>query len=42
LAGFESGKLVTNIDTQYAAKDAGKAHQRLENNDTMGKLICYW
>jgi putative PIG3 family NAD(P)H quinone oxidoreductase len=42
LADFDSGKLVPNIDTELAAKDVGKAHQRLENNDTMGKLICCW
>lgn len=42
LADFDSCKLVPNIDTEYAAKDVGKAHQRLEDNNTMGKLICCW
>jgi NADPH:quinone reductase-like Zn-dependent oxidoreductase len=42
LADFDSGQLFPNIDTVYAAKDIGEAHQRLENNDTMGKLIGCW
>ena len=42
LADFDSGKLIPNIDSLFAAKDIGKAHQRLENNDTMGKLIGCW
>jgi NADPH2:quinone reductase len=42
LEDFDSCKLVPNIDTEYATKDVGKAHQRIEDNDTMGKLICCW
>lgn len=42
LADFDSGHLYPNIDTVFAAKDVGAAHQRLENNDTMGKLIGCW
>jgi putative PIG3 family NAD(P)H quinone oxidoreductase len=42
LSDFSNGKLVANIDTEFTAKDAGIAHQRLENNDTMGKLIGCW
>jgi putative PIG3 family NAD(P)H quinone oxidoreductase len=42
LADFDNGKLIPNIDTEFAAKDVGKAHQRLESNDTMGKLIGCW
>jgi NADPH2:quinone reductase len=42
IADFDSRKLISNIDTVFAAKDVGKAHQRLEDNDTMGKLICCW
>lgn len=42
IADFYSRKLIPNIDTVFAAKDVGKAHQRIENNDTMGKLICCW
>lgn len=42
LADFASGKLVPNIDSQFAAKDIGKAHHRLENNDSMGKLVGCW
>ncbi|WP_339720373.1 NAD(P)H-quinone oxidoreductase [uncultured Paraglaciecola sp.] len=42
LADFDNGKLFPNIDSKFAAKDIGKAHQRLESNDTMGKLIGCW
>jgi NADPH2:quinone reductase len=42
LADFVNGNLIPNIDSEFAVKDVGLAHQRLENNDTMGKLICYW
>jgi putative PIG3 family NAD(P)H quinone oxidoreductase len=42
LADFGSGKLIPNIDSEFSAKDVGKAHQRLESNDTMGKLIGCW
>ena len=42
LAEFDTRKLIPNIDTEFAAKDVGKAHQRLENNDTKGKLIGCW
>ena len=42
LADFNGRKLVPNIDTQFAAEDVGEGHQRLENNDTMGKLIGCW
>ena len=41
-ADFHSRKLIANIDTVFAAEDVSKAHQRMENNDTMGKLICCW
>ena len=42
LADFDDRKLIPNIDTQFAAKDVGNAHQRIEDNDTMGKLIGCW
>ncbi|WP_299074648.1 NAD(P)H-quinone oxidoreductase [uncultured Paraglaciecola sp.] len=42
LADFDSGKLFPNIDTEYTANDMGQAHQRIENNNTMGKLIGAW
>ena len=42
LADFDREKLMPNIDTEFAAKDVGKAHLRLESNHTMGKLICVW
>lgn len=42
LTDFAKGKLVPNIDSEFAAKDMGKAHQRIEDNDTMGKLIGCW
>jgi putative PIG3 family NAD(P)H quinone oxidoreductase len=42
LAKFSSRELTPCIDTVYPAKEVGLCHQRLENNDSMGKLICYW
>ena len=42
LPDFESGLLTPNIDTVYDVKNVGLAQQRIENNDTMGKLICSW
>ena len=42
LAKFASKDLLPCIDTVYPASDVGLCHQRLENNDSMGKLICYW
>jgi putative PIG3 family NAD(P)H quinone oxidoreductase len=42
LADFDNRKLVPNIDTEFSAKNVGKAHLRIENNDTMGKLIGCW
>lgn len=42
LGDFANGKLIANIDSQLPAKDVGKAHQRVENNQTMGKLIGCW
>jgi NADPH2:quinone reductase len=42
LADFDAGNLMPNIDTEFAAQDVGKAHQRIENNNTMGKLIGCW
>jgi NADPH2:quinone reductase len=42
LADFDDHALIPNIDTEFSAKDVGIAHQRLEDNDTMGKLIGCW
>lgn len=42
LGKFSSQELLPCIDTVYPASEVGHCHQRLENNDTMGKLICYW
>ncbi|MBU3002734.1 NAD(P)H-quinone oxidoreductase [Paraglaciecola arctica] len=42
LVDFDSGQLFPNIDSEYPASDIGKAHQRIENNQTMGKLIGCW
>jgi putative PIG3 family NAD(P)H quinone oxidoreductase len=42
LANFASKELAPCIDTVYPANEVGLCHQRLENNDSMGKLICYW
>jgi putative PIG3 family NAD(P)H quinone oxidoreductase len=42
LAKFATKELEPVIDTVYQAKDVAIAHQRIEKNDTMGKLVCYW
>lgn len=42
LPEFLKGDLHPNIDSYFAAKDIAVAHERLENNDTMGKLIGVW
>ena len=39
---FASAVLRPVIDTVYAADQVAIAHQRMEDNDTMGKLICCW
>lgn len=42
LASFAEGTLKANIDSLYSANDIGLAHQRLEDNQTLGKLIGLW
>ena len=42
LKTFEGGDIHPNIDSYYSAKDISLAHERLENNETMGKLIGLW
>lgn len=42
LAAFDTGALKVNIDTVFAAGDIAQAHQRLENNDSMGKFVGRW
>lgn len=39
---LESGALKPNIDSYYAARDMTIAHKRIEENQTMGKLIGIW
>ncbi|MFT4939943.1 MAG: NADPH2:quinone reductase [Paraglaciecola sp.] len=39
---FDTAELLPSIDTVYAANEVSIAHQRIEDNDTMGKLICRW
>lgn len=39
---FDSKELQVNVDTFYAAKNIGAAHQRVEDNQTKGKLIGVW
>ncbi|MFQ3235811.1 MAG: NADPH2:quinone reductase [Paraglaciecola sp.] len=41
-SSFELTQLVPAIDTVYPPEDISIAHQRLEDNDTMGKLIGRW
>ena len=42
LASFEQGELKANIDTIYPISKVSEAHRRIENNDTIGKLIISW
>lgn len=42
LPAFESGTLVSNIFNSYPASSIDEVHRRLENNDSIGKFICYW
>jgi NADPH2:quinone reductase len=39
---FDTAELLPTIDTVFAADQVAIAHQRIEDNDTMGKLICCW
>ena len=39
---FELGDMHPNIDSYYSAQDISLAHERLESNQTMGKLIGLW
>ncbi len=39
---FKTGKLKPVIDTVYAVEKITEAHTRMEDNDTIGKLICTW
>lgn len=40
--GLEQQCLKANIDSSYAAADVGLAHERMQNNQNIGKLVCYW
>ena len=42
LIRFDNGDLRPVIDTQYNVKDIALTHERLERNDTMGKLVVCW
>ncbi|MBN7824427.1 NAD(P)H-quinone oxidoreductase [Bowmanella dokdonensis] len=42
LPAFDSGTLRVCVDTCYPADQIHLAHQRLETNQSMGKLIGYW
>ncbi|GAC25184.1 quinone oxidoreductase PIG3 [Paraglaciecola mesophila KMM 241] len=42
LIHFDNGDLRPVIDTQYNVKDIALTHERLERNDTMGKLVVCW
>ncbi|KAI1822044.1 zinc-binding alcohol dehydrogenase domain-containing protein 2 [Xylaria intraflava] len=37
---FESGKLKVRIDSVFPMADVAKAHELMERNGTMGKIIC--
>lgn len=40
MSHFESGKLKVQIDSVFPWEDIIKAHELLEKNTTMGKIIC--
>lgn len=42
MAAFEDGSLQVNIDSVLTIDDINIAHQRLENNQSQGKLIVRW
>jgi len=42
LPAFSNGELTVNIDTVYGVNDIGLSHQRLEQNDTQGKIVIRW
>ncbi|MCU7553940.1 NAD(P)H-quinone oxidoreductase [Alteromonas sp. ASW11-19] len=42
LAAFDTGELTVHLDTVFAVDDIAQAHQRLENNDSMGKFVGRW
>lgn len=42
LTSFEDGRLIPNIDEVFCVNDIAGAHQKLELNQTMGKLIGQW
>lgn len=42
IPAFEIGRLLPNVDTVYGIEDVATTHQRLEANQTAGKLIVAW
>lgn len=42
LPAFSTGELTVNIDTVYSINEMKNAHERLENNDTQGKVTVQW
>ncbi len=42
LPGFVDGNLSVNVDTVLPVEEVGKAHARLEANDSRGKIIVEW
>lgn len=42
LCAFSCGDLKVHLDTVYPAAQIQKAHERLETNDTIGKLVITW
>ena len=41
-AKLDCGQLKAVIDASYSASEIAQAHERMENNLNMGKLVCYW
>ncbi len=42
LGEFATGNLQVNLDTVLSVEDISQAHQRLEQNDTQGKIVVRW
>ncbi|MFC3095828.1 NAD(P)H-quinone oxidoreductase [Alteromonas sediminis] len=39
---FASGELKVPLDAVFKAEQVADAHAKLEANDSVGKLVCYW
>jgi NADPH:quinone reductase-like Zn-dependent oxidoreductase len=39
---FEDGQLMPVVDSVFSFDDIRKAHDRMESNDSFGKLVLVW